>query len=95
MLPGNINDRIVTCANKYKGFEANLFSKTGEYRGENSKLTTEPMIGTKHIWTQIFEQKETKTFTRIARIETNLTDVRATDKRRGAEIAEARKGVEA
>jgi len=46
---------------------------------------------------QVFEQKATKgtkTFTRIARIGTNLKGDRATDKRRGAEAAEARQGNE-
>jgi hypothetical protein len=33
MLPGNINDRIVTFANKHEGFEGHLFSKTGEIGG--------------------------------------------------------------
>ena len=75
MLPGNINDRIATFANKHEGFDRHLFLKTGEYRGENSMLTKEPMIGTRHRWTQIFEQRATKgmkTFTRIARIDTNF-----------------------
>jgi len=48
MLPGNINDRIATFANKHEGFEGHLFSKIGEFRGEKRKLTTEPMIGTRH-----------------------------------------------
>ena len=33
MLPGNINERIVTFANKYKGFEGHLFLKTGQNGG--------------------------------------------------------------
>jgi hypothetical protein len=33
MLPGNINDRIVVSANKDEGFEAYLFSKTGQFEG--------------------------------------------------------------
>jgi len=33
MLPGNINDRIVTFANKYEGFEGYLFLKTGQIGG--------------------------------------------------------------
>jgi len=33
MLLGNINDRIVTFANKYKGFEGQLFLKTGQFGG--------------------------------------------------------------
>jgi len=52
MLPGNINDRIVTLANKHAGFEGRLFSKTGQIEGENRKLTTD-----EHRWTQIFEQQ--------------------------------------
>ena len=30
MLLGNINERIVTLANKHKGFDRHLFLKTGE-----------------------------------------------------------------
>jgi hypothetical protein len=33
MLPGNINERIVVFANKYEGFEGQLFLKTGVLRG--------------------------------------------------------------
>ena len=33
MLPGNINERIVTFANKHKGFEGHLFLKTGQIGG--------------------------------------------------------------
>jgi len=33
MLPGNINERIVTFANKHDGFEGQLFLKTGQFGG--------------------------------------------------------------
>ena len=51
MLPGNINGRIATFANKHEGFDRHLFLKTGEFRGENRFSTTD-----EHRCTQIFEQ---------------------------------------
>ena len=38
MLPGNINDRIVTFANKHEGFEGQLFSKTGQNGGVKTEV---------------------------------------------------------
>ena len=51
MLPGNINERIVLFANKHEGFDAHLFSKTGQ------------MVGARHRRTRNFEQKTKRTKT--------------------------------
>ena len=66
MLPGNINDRIVVFANKHRGFEGQLFSKTGQMEGENRGQRAEvrgrkPDHGTTDHGTQTFELQSAKT----------------------------------